>query len=46
MQRLLKGAFLALALAGAVLSGCGGGSSGDEKATDRARSQRASWAAS
>src|SRR4051794_35669088 len=30
MDRLLKGAFLALALAGAVLSGCGGGSSGDE----------------
>jgi peptide/nickel transport system substrate-binding protein len=30
MHRLLKGAFLALALAGAVLSGCGGGSSSDE----------------
>jgi len=28
MDRMLKGAFLALALAGAVLSGCGGGSSG------------------
>jgi peptide/nickel transport system substrate-binding protein len=27
MDRMLKGAFLALALAGAVLSGCGGGSS-------------------
>jgi hypothetical protein len=30
MHRLLNGAFLALALAGAVLTGCGGGSSGDE----------------
>ena len=30
MHRLLKGAFLTLALAGAVLSGCGGGSSSDE----------------
>ena len=28
MDRKLKGAFLALALAGAVLSGCGGGDSG------------------
>ena len=28
MDRMLKGAFLALALAGAVLTGCGGGSSG------------------
>ncbi len=31
MYRLLKGAFLTLALAGAVLSGCGGGGSSDEK---------------
>jgi peptide/nickel transport system substrate-binding protein len=33
MDRMLKGAFLALALAGAVLTGCGGGNSsaGDEK---------------
>ena len=30
MDRMLKGAFLALALAGAVLTGCGGGSSGGE----------------
>jgi peptide/nickel transport system substrate-binding protein len=30
MYRLLKGAFLTLALAGAVLSGCGGGGSSDE----------------
>ncbi len=28
MDRMLKGAFLALALAGAVLTGCGGGGSG------------------
>jgi len=33
MHRLLKGAFLALALAGAVLTGCGGGSSGDDENT-------------
>src|SRR6186997_1132205 len=32
MHRLLKGAFLALALAGAVLTGCGG-SGGAEKST-------------
>ena len=41
MHRLLKGAFLALALAGAVLTGCGGGSSGDEENTGRARRKRA-----
>jgi peptide/nickel transport system substrate-binding protein len=35
MDRLLKGAFLALALAGAVLSGCGGGSSGDETSSQK-----------
>jgi peptide/nickel transport system substrate-binding protein len=35
MDRMLKGAFIALALAGAVLTGCGGDSSGggDEKPT-------------
>jgi peptide/nickel transport system substrate-binding protein len=35
MDRMLKGAFLALALAGAVLSGCGGGDSsgGDERSS-------------
>ena len=33
MYRLLKGAFLTLALAGAVLSGCGGG--GSERREDR-----------
>jgi peptide/nickel transport system substrate-binding protein len=32
MDRMLKGAFLALALAGAVLAGCGGGSSSSSSA--------------
>jgi peptide/nickel transport system substrate-binding protein len=42
MHRLLKGAFLALALAGAVLTGCGGGgsgSSGGEKSTSQGSPQ-------
>jgi peptide/nickel transport system substrate-binding protein len=39
MHRLLKGAFLALALAGAVLSGCGGGSSSDEAKTGQGSPQ-------
>jgi peptide/nickel transport system substrate-binding protein len=39
MHRLLKGAFLALALAGAVLSGCGGGSSSDESKTGQGSPQ-------
>ena len=38
MDRMLKGAFLALALAGAVLTGCGGGS-GDAGRTSAAQAQ-------
>ncbi len=41
MHRLLKGAFLALALAGAVLTGCGGGGSNDEENTGPAAQQEA-----
>ena len=32
MHRMAKGAFLALALAGAVLAGCGGGGSSEKDA--------------